>query len=119
MDERAPSDNDGDAPAVDEAASPEENTPQVEEPSDEAVEAAVEELRGLVTYLAKALTDDQEAVEVDAQRRGSSVHLSLRLSEDELGKVIGRQGRIARAIRTVVSLSAARHNLRASLDIEG
>ncbi len=119
MDERAPSDIDEDAPALDAAASPSENVPQAEDVSDEAVEAAVEELRGLVSYLAKALTDNQEAVEVDAQRRGSSVHLSLRLSEDELGKVIGRQGRIARAIRTVVSIAAARHNLRASLDIEG
>ena len=119
MDEREPDDMVEVEQEVTGAEPPGPDAPQAEEASDEAVEAAIEDLRGLVTYLAKALTDDQDAVEVDAQRRGSSVHLSLRLAEDELGKVIGRQGRIARAIRTVISIAAARHNLRASLDIEG
>lgn len=118
MNERAPDDVDEAEQGTNGSEPSGEHAPAVEA-TDEAVEAAVEELRGLVIYLAKALTDDQDAVEVDAQRRGTSVHLSLRLSEDELGKVIGRQGRIARAIRTVVSIAAARHNLRASLDIEG
>ena len=84
-----------------------------------AAEAAVEDLRGLVAYLATNLIDEPDAVEVDAERRGGSVHLSLRVPESELGKVIGRQGRIARAMRTVVAVAASRHNLRASLDIEG
>lgn len=79
----------------------------------------VEELRTLVGYLAANLVDEPDDVEVSADRRGGSVHLSLRVPEGEIGKVIGRQGRIARAMRTVVGIAASRHNLRASLDIEG
>ena len=79
----------------------------------------VERLRGLVVYLATNLIDDPDAVEVEAERRGQGVHLSLRVPEEELGKVIGRQGRIARALRTALMIAGSRHNLRASLDIEG
>lgn len=78
-----------------------------------------EELRQLVYYLATNLVDDPEQVEVTAEQRGSAVHLNLRVPEGEMGKVIGRQGRIARALRTVVTIAGSRHNLRASLDIEG
>jgi len=84
-----------------------------------ASDEVVEQLRGLVAYLAAELIDETDQVTVEAERRGPSVHLSLRVPEGELGKVIGRQGRIARAIRTSVGITAARHNLRASLDIEG
>ncbi len=78
-----------------------------------------EELRQLVHYLATNLVDDPENVEVTAEQRGSAVHLNLRVPEGEMGKVIGRQGRIARALRTVVTIAGSRHNIRASLDIEG
>lgn len=79
---------------------------------------ATEQLRGLVTYLATNLVDDPEAVEVEARQRGSSVFISLRVPEEELGKVIGRGGRIARAMRTALMISGSRSNVRASLDIE-
>ncbi|MEA2524287.1 MAG: uncharacterized protein QOF33_3836 [Thermomicrobiales bacterium] len=87
------------------------------EPTDAA--APAEELRQLVHYLATNLVDEPDTIEVTAERRGSAVHLNLRVPEQEMGKVIGRQGRIARAIRTVVMIAGSRHNLRASLDIEG
>ncbi|MFM9105205.1 MAG: KH domain-containing protein [Chloroflexota bacterium] len=80
---------------------------------------ASEHLRDLVIYLASNLVDDPSTVEVDAQQRGGSVYLSLRVPEEELGKVIGRQGRIARALRTVLMIAGSRHHVRASLDIEG
>lgn len=76
-------------------------------------------LAGLVSYLATNLVDEPDAVSVTAERRGQSVHLSLRVPEDELGKVIGRQGRIARAMRTALMIAGSRHNVRATLDIEG
>lgn len=84
-----------------------------------APHVAVDELRDLVIYLAGSLTDAPDEVEVVAEQRGPTIHLSLRVPESELGRVIGRQGRIARALRTVVTIAASRHNLRASLDIEG
>ncbi|MFT4040894.1 MAG: KH domain-containing protein [Thermomicrobiales bacterium] len=79
---------------------------------------AAERLRGLIVYLATNLVDDPEAVEVEARQRGGSVFVSLRVPEEELGKVIGRGGRIARAMRTALMISGSRSNVRASLDIE-
>jgi len=79
---------------------------------------AAERLRGLVTYLATNLVDDPESVGVEARQRGGSVFISLRVPEEELGKVIGRGGRIARAMRTALMIAGSRNNVRASLDIE-
>lgn len=81
--------------------------------------APADSLRQLVVYLATNLVDNPDDVEVTAEQRGSAVHLSLRVPEGEMGKVIGRGGRIARAMRTVVMIAGSRHNLRATLDIEG
>ena len=81
--------------------------------------SADEDLRGLVTFIVSNLLDDMDAVEVDAEQRGSSVHLRLRVPSEDLGKVIGRQGRVARAMRTALTIAGSRHNVRASLDIEG
>ena len=79
---------------------------------------AAERLRGLVAYLATNLVDDPQSVEVAARQRGGSVFISLRVPEEELGKVIGRGGRIARAMRTALMIAGSRNNVRASLDIE-
>ena len=79
---------------------------------------AAERLRGLVAFLATNLVDDPDTVEVEARQRGGSVFISLRVPEEELGKVIGRGGRIARAMRTALMISGSRSNVRASLDIE-
>ncbi|MGH2614228.1 MAG: KH domain-containing protein [Thermomicrobiales bacterium] len=79
---------------------------------------AAERLRTLVAYLATNLVDDPDAVEVEARQRGGSVFVSLRVPEEDLGKVIGRGGRIARAMRTALMITGSRDNVRASLDIE-
>jgi predicted RNA-binding protein YlqC (UPF0109 family) len=79
---------------------------------------AADRLRGLVAYLATNLVDDPASVEVEARQRGGSVFISLRVPEEELGKVIGRGGRIARAMRTALMIAGSRSNVRASLDIE-
>lgn len=89
----------------------------VSEPA-EADEEAVESLRELVSFLVQHLVDDPDAAEITLERRGSSVYIQLRLPEDDLGKVIGRGGRIAKAIRTVLLIAGSRHHLRVSLDIE-
>ena len=94
-----------------------------DEPADpaygNAVDTTGDDLRDLVHFVASSLVDRPEDVEVHAAQRGQSVHLTLVVPEDELGKVIGRQGRIARAIRTVTMIAGSRQNVRASLDIEG
>ena len=100
----------------------EENEGDAEYGEDAALYApatdAAERLRGLVAYLATNLVDDPASVEVEARQRGGSVFISLRVPEEELGKVIGRGGRIARAMRTALMIAGSRNNVRASLDIE-
>jgi len=88
------------------------------EAGEEASDEAVESLRELVVYLVGHLVDEPDQAAVTAERRGSSVHIDLRLPEDDLGKVIGRGGRIAKAMRTVLLIAGSRHHLRVSLDIE-
>ncbi len=78
-----------------------------------------ESLRELVAFIVLNLVDDPDAVEILTERRGSSVHIQLRVPEEDLGKVIGRGGRIAKAIRTVLLVAGSRHHMRVSLDIEG
>jgi predicted RNA-binding protein YlqC (UPF0109 family) len=78
-----------------------------------------EQLRQLVLYMATNLVESPEDVQVTVEQHGSVVQLMLRVPEREMGKVIGRQGRIAKAMRTLVMIAGSRHNLRASLDIEG
>jgi uncharacterized protein len=73
----------------------------------------------LVEYLAKGLVDNPDEVRVERIERDGTVVLELRVAPDDVGKVIGRQGRIARALRTIVRASGARSNERAMLEIVG
>lgn len=79
----------------------------------------VETLRDLVSYMATNLVDDRQAVVVTAEQRGSTVQIDLRMPSRELGKVIGREGRIARSMRTLVMVAGSHLNVRANLDIDG
>lgn len=83
-----------------------------------ALSGPVAMLRDLVYYLATNLVDDPGAVELGVEQRGSTVNLDLRLPEAEIGRVIGRQGRIAKAMRTALMVAGSRHNLRVNLNIE-
>lgn len=71
----------------------------------------------LLEYLAKNLVEKPEEVTVTRSEREGAVVLELRVAEDEVGKVIGKQGRIARALRTVVRASGARRGERVLLEI--
>jgi len=73
----------------------------------------------LVAYLARQLVDFPEAVRVDEVADGDGVLLRLHVAPPDVGKVIGRRGRIARALRTVVRASAARSAERVQLEIVG
>ena len=71
----------------------------------------------LVAYLARRLVDDPEAVSVEEVEREGARVLELRVAADDVGKVIGRHGRIARALRSVVRASSARSPQRVLLEI--
>jgi predicted RNA-binding protein YlqC (UPF0109 family) len=74
-------------------------------------------LAELLAELARKLVDDPEAVRVDEVERDGAVVLQLHVAKDDVGKVIGRQGRIARALRTIVRATAARSNHRVLVEI--
>ena len=71
----------------------------------------------LVEYLARRLVDEPDAVRVEELDRDGDLVIELHVASDDVGKVIGRQGRIARALRTVVRASAARRSGRTLLEI--
>ena len=71
----------------------------------------------LVAYLARGLVEDSDAVRVETVEREGALVLQLHVAKDEVGKVIGRQGRIARALRTIVRACAARSDRRLLLEI--
>jgi len=71
----------------------------------------------LAKELAKALVDAPEEVFVEATGDSEYVKLELEVAEDDLGRVIGRSGRTARALRTVLSAAAEKNGQRCSLDI--
>ena len=73
--------------------------------------------REIVEYLARRLVDEPDAVRVEEVEREGAIVLQLHVARDDVGKVIGRQGRIARALRTVVRASATRCDERVLLEI--
>jgi predicted RNA-binding protein YlqC (UPF0109 family) len=71
----------------------------------------------LLAYLARELVDEPDAVRVEMEEREGVLVLHLHVAADDVGKVIGRQGRIARALRTLVRASAAREGRRVMVEI--
>jgi uncharacterized protein len=71
----------------------------------------------LVEYLARRLVDEPDAVRVEELEREGDLVIELYVAKDDVGKVIGRQGRIARALRTVVRASATHRSGRTLLEI--
>jgi len=71
----------------------------------------------LVTYIAKALVDEPEGVEVNMIEGEKSTILELKVAPGDIGKVIGKHGRIAKAVRTILSASATKTGKRVVLEI--
>ncbi len=74
-------------------------------------------MKELLETIAKALVDYPEEVSVTEIEEDRAIILELKVSKDDMGKVIGRQGRIAKAIRTVVKASAVKGNKRVVVEI--
>ncbi|MBA3364824.1 MAG: KH domain-containing protein [Actinobacteria bacterium] len=71
----------------------------------------------LLAYLARRLVDQPDAVRVESEESEEGLVLRLHVAPEDVGKVIGRQGRIARALRTVIRASATRSDRRVLLEI--
>lgn len=71
----------------------------------------------LVEYIARSLVDDPSGVEVNRIDGEKSTILELRVSDDDVGKVIGKHGRIAKAVRTILSASSNKSGKRLVLEI--
>lgn len=75
-------------------------------------------MKELVEVLAKALVDHPDQVIVAQSETEKSVHLQLTVAAEDMGKVIGKQGKIANAIRTVVKAAAVKDGRRVHVDID-
>jgi hypothetical protein len=75
------------------------------------------EMKELITYIAKALVDKPEEVVVTEIEGEQTSVLELKVAKEDLGKVIGKQGRTARAMRTILSAASAKINKRSVLEI--
>jgi uncharacterized protein len=74
-------------------------------------------MKDLIEFIAKSLVDAPDAVEVDEFGDTEASIIKLKVSKDDLGKVIGKKGRTAKAMRTILSAAAQKSNTRTTLEI--
>ena len=75
-------------------------------------------MRGLLEHVAKALVDEPDKVVVSEEQEGDFTKLHLQVAESDLGKVIGRGGRIAKATRPLLKVMATREGTKVNLEID-
>jgi predicted RNA-binding protein YlqC (UPF0109 family) len=74
-------------------------------------------MKALTEYIAKSLVDHPDEVAVDEIRQGNRVTLELSVAKDDMGRVIGKGGRVANAIRTLLRVAAEREGSQVTLDV--
>ena len=74
-------------------------------------------MQDLIEYIALSLVDDPLQVRVSQYSRGSNVEIRLQVAKEDMGRVIGKGGRVANSMRNLLRVAAAREGQRASLDI--
>jgi hypothetical protein len=74
-------------------------------------------MKDLVTFIARALVDNPDDVSVNEIEGEQTSVIELRVAKDDLGKIIGKHGRTAQSIRTILSAASAKHKKRAVLEI--
>ena len=74
-------------------------------------------MKELVSFIATFLVDQPDAIDVVESEQEDQIVLELRVAKEDLGKVIGKQGRTARAIRSLLTATAGKNNKKARLDI--
>jgi predicted RNA-binding protein YlqC (UPF0109 family) len=75
-------------------------------------------MKELIEYIAKSLVDDPTQVRVTQERRGPNLSLKLRVAKEDMGRVIGKSGRVANAMRLLLRVAATQEGKRVSLDVE-
>lgn len=80
--------------------------------------SADEPVQQLVLMIAQNLVDESDAVTVDCFEEGGGITLNLHVAEEDAGKIIGKQGRTARSIRTIISAAGMKLHRRYALNIE-
>ena len=75
-------------------------------------------MKELIEFIAHSLVEDPTQVHVTPSQRGVSHHLHLHVAKEDMGRVIGRNGRVANAMRLLLRVAAAKEGKRANLDIE-
>jgi len=87
------------------------------EPGNEATSTDGGTPIAVLNYLARSLANDPDAVVIDTEDRRGGLRLNLHVAPDDMGRVIGRRGRTAQAIRTLVNVAGAKDGVQASVDI--
>lgn len=75
-------------------------------------------MKELIEYIATSLVDDPTRVRVTQEQRGGKIYIRLKVDKEDMGRIIGRQGRVANAIRTLLNVAATRAGKQAYLDID-
>jgi predicted RNA-binding protein YlqC (UPF0109 family) len=73
--------------------------------------------QAVLQYLAEQIVDDRDSIRIDVESGPGGVILRLRVAPDDMGKVIGKRGRVAQSIRTLVRAAAAREGIGVTVDI--
>jgi len=74
-------------------------------------------MKTLTEYIARSLVESPEAVEVTQTKQGNRVRLELKVAKDDMGRVIGKNGRVANAIRVLLRVAAEREGQQVTLDV--
>ena len=75
-------------------------------------------MKELIEYIATSLVDDPTQVRISQEQRGGKTYLKLKVAKEDMGRVIGKQGRVATAMRSLLNIAANRAGKQAYLDIE-
>ncbi len=74
-------------------------------------------MKELIEYIARSVVDDPTQVQVTQRKRGEGIEISLQVAKEDMGRVIGRSGRVASAIRSLLQVAAAREGKQVTLQI--
>lgn len=94
----------------------EESTTEVSTAT-EALTTEASNMKDLIEYIARAIVNSPDDVEVTAETGDEGIMLKLQVADDDKGRVIGKQGRIVQAMRTLLRVKAAKQGIRATLEI--